>query len=175
LPGSSARNAAAGSTSTSDQRGFPIVGAPDIGAYETGTLDPNYNAYIWETLPTAGSGTFGDPLHAPNYDFDGDGVTNEAEWIMGSNAAQAVFGAAPGGVSVLVIVLASQQSDVLLGSILNRAPGRTYTLQHSDTLVSGSWVNVPGLNPLYGQGTDTWSIPISGADRRFYRVVVTKD
>ena len=50
LPGSPARNAATGSTVTSDQRGFPIVGTPDIGAYEAGTFT-NYNAYIWETLP----------------------------------------------------------------------------------------------------------------------------
>ena len=31
-PGSPARNAATGRSTTADQRGFPIVGTPDIGA-----------------------------------------------------------------------------------------------------------------------------------------------
>lgn len=34
LPGSPARNAASGSTATKDQRGFPIFGTADLGAYE---------------------------------------------------------------------------------------------------------------------------------------------
>ncbi|MFN0126070.1 MAG: tetratricopeptide repeat protein [Verrucomicrobiales bacterium] len=44
LPDSPARNTATvlSPALTSDQRGFPIVGAPDIGAYEAGTL-ANYN------------------------------------------------------------------------------------------------------------------------------------
>ena len=33
-----------------DQRGFSLVGTPDLGAYEAGTFT-NYNAWIWETLP----------------------------------------------------------------------------------------------------------------------------
>ena len=39
-PGSPARNTATvlAPAITSDQRGFPIVGIPDIGAYEAGTL-----------------------------------------------------------------------------------------------------------------------------------------
>ncbi|HZJ13811.1 MAG TPA: choice-of-anchor Q domain-containing protein, partial [Chthoniobacteraceae bacterium] len=35
-PGSPARNASVGSAITSDQRGFPIIGTADIGAYEAG-------------------------------------------------------------------------------------------------------------------------------------------
>ena len=53
LPGSPARNAATvlSPAITSDQRGFPIVGVPGIGAYEAGTLGANFNACICETLP----------------------------------------------------------------------------------------------------------------------------
>ena len=46
LPGSPARNAATGSTAIADQRGFLIVGTPDIGAYEAGTFS-NYNAFFF--------------------------------------------------------------------------------------------------------------------------------
>ena len=37
LPGSPALDAATGSLATTDQRGFPITGMPDIGAVEIGT------------------------------------------------------------------------------------------------------------------------------------------
>ncbi len=59
---------------------------PDIGAYEAGTLSPNYNAYIYETLPAAATPAH----HAVAFDFDGDGdgdgQTNEAEWRAITNA-----------------------------------------------------------------------------------------
>lgn len=90
LPASPARNAAVGSTFTSDQRGFPIVGTADLGAYEAGTLATNYNAYIWESLPTVGNGTASDPLHAQTYDYDGDGVSNFNEWLAQTSAADSL-------------------------------------------------------------------------------------
>lgn len=75
LPGSPAREAATAS-GIADQRGFAIVGAPDIGAYEAGTLDANFNAYIWESLPV----TADNAQHAGAIDFDGDGASNQDEW-----------------------------------------------------------------------------------------------
>lgn len=75
LPGSAARNAAT-TSAISDQRGFAIIGAPDIGAYEAGTLDANFNAYIWESLPATATG----PQHGGGIDFDGDGASNQDEW-----------------------------------------------------------------------------------------------
>lgn len=69
-PGSSARNAATGSPITTDQRGKPIVGTPDLGAYEAGTVNL-YGSWSWETLGTA---------PAPNGDPDGDQRTNFFEY-----------------------------------------------------------------------------------------------
>jgi len=74
LPGSPARNAATvlAQPITSDQRGFPIIGTPDIGAYEAGTTT-NYNAWAYETLPAAAIYTF-------TADQENDGHKNGLEY-----------------------------------------------------------------------------------------------
>ncbi|MGD9419071.1 MAG: hypothetical protein Q7R22_009020 [Verrucomicrobiota bacterium JB025] len=72
----SALDASSGSAATGGQRGFPIAGTADIGAYEAGTVTGNYHAWIHETLPnTAGIGeaAFGG-------DHDGDGWSNGDEF-----------------------------------------------------------------------------------------------
>ncbi|MBL9131319.1 MAG: hypothetical protein JNG86_08980, partial [Verrucomicrobiaceae bacterium] len=159
-----------GSTAITDQRGFPIVGTPDIGAYEAGTLDPNYLAYIYESLPPSTPA----PHYAAAFDFDGDGVSNEGEWVMGSDVAAAVPTDAAGAVSV--VTLSYLASVHIFADITRRYAGRTYILEHSDTLTSGSWVPVPGLNPIFGtSGSGSWQFPIPADDDRFYRVKVTKD
>ena len=71
LPGSPARNAATGSTITSDQRGFPIVGTPDLGAYDAGT-NTNYNAWAYESLPTSSAYTWNAPVPDPMHGGTGD-------------------------------------------------------------------------------------------------------
>ena len=81
LPGSPARNAAIGSTISNDQRGFPIVGPPDIGAYEAGTLT-DYDAWAWETIPA----NYSAAAHAREADPDGDGRINAVEYASLSSA-----------------------------------------------------------------------------------------
>jgi hypothetical protein len=77
-PNSPARNAAIGSNFTSDQRSFPIVGVPDVGAYEAGTLT-YYNPWIVETAGEA-------------FPFDGDldfdGASNGLEYALRRNPLQ---------------------------------------------------------------------------------------
>ena len=77
LPGSPARDAAAvlAPAITADQRGFPIVGPPDIGAYEAGTL-ASFAAWSWET---AGSAL------AFGTDTDADSAPNGLEYALRSN------------------------------------------------------------------------------------------
>jgi hypothetical protein len=72
LPGSPARNAATllEPAITSDQRGLPIVGAPDLGAYEAGTIN-RFDTWAWETMGSAL--TFGD-------DDENDGASNGLEY-----------------------------------------------------------------------------------------------
>jgi hypothetical protein len=75
--GSPARNASGSSGSTLDQRGIPMTGIPDLGAYEAGiSTMMNYDSWIWETLPAAASTAD----HAADADYDHDGWANQSEW-----------------------------------------------------------------------------------------------
>ncbi len=69
-PGSPARDAAVGSTVTTDQRGLLIVGTPDVGAYEAGTIN-SFATWSWET--------FGSPLTFGS-DDENDGAINGLEY-----------------------------------------------------------------------------------------------
>lgn len=154
LPGSPARNAALGSTHTTDQRGFPVVGIPDIGAYEAGTLSSNFNAYIWETLPTTNAAA-----HDPAFDFDLDGVSNYDEWLAlidhstGANPLRATI--VPDGANALIT--------------FPTTTGLSYTLHHADTL-PGPWTDT-GLSPVAGNGSPrTFTITPTNPPLRFFRI-----
>ena len=158
-PGSPARNAAVGSSATSDQRGFPIVATADIGAYEAGTLI-NCPVYVVESLPAAATAA----QLAPSFDFDGDGATNQDEWNALTDPAN------PASVLRITRVL---RSDGILAMTFPSVTGRKYTLWSSDALVT--WTNT-GLPFITGNGSDrTFTLPLPGAGiaRRFYRVHVS--
>lgn len=131
-PGSPALEAASGSSNTADQRGFPIVGTPDCGAYEAGTRT-NYNAFIWELLPATASAA----QAAPGVDFDGDGFSNFEEWLALTHpASSAEYFRLPAPVRVGNDLQVSFQS----------ALGRNYTYEYALDLTS-SWIvigTVPG-------------------------------
>ena len=59
-PDSIAKNTAIGSTSLSDQRGFPMVGVPDIGACEAGNAN-SYTTWSWDMTGSAYADPLGDP------------------------------------------------------------------------------------------------------------------
>ena len=132
MPGSPARDAATGSTATTDQRGFPIVGTPDLGAYEAGTLS-NYNAFIWETLPA--TATLAE--HAATFDFDGDGATNGDEYLAGTIVTDlaSVF-------RVTNLTFVGNNFSVTFPSVV----GRNYALEYSPTLAPGSWLVISGTD-----------------------------
>lgn len=160
LPGSPARNAASGSTATSDQRGFPMVGTPDIGAYEAGTFT-GYLSFIWESLPTPGNGLITDPGHAAAFDFDGDGRSNGDEWEARTEPANSS--------SFFRIT----QIDHGAGSYSVTFPsvqGRAYRLQVSPDLAV-PWSNLGTITPGTG-GPVTLTAATAGFPRRFFRVTV---
>ncbi len=165
LPGSPARNAAVGSLATSDQRGFPIVGGtPDIGAYEAGNQLANiFNAYIWETLPTAGNGTITDPLHAQAFDFDGDGVTNGNEWLALTDAAN------PSNYfRVTQVALSGSQILLTFPTVV----GRTYSFESNPDLAPGNWTPL-GLTRSGDGNIQTISFgPITGQSQHYFRIRV---
>jgi hypothetical protein len=156
-PGSPARDAAAGSTAATDQRGFAIPGVPDLGAYEAGALaDANLAVTLAETLPNTG------PAESVSLagDFDGDGASNEQESAAGTNLSSAssvfrIFNASHGGGNLLLT--------------FPTIPGRTYSLQQSDTLAPEDWINA-GQSTQTGDGSvKSFTVPV-GAAQRFYRV-----
>jgi hypothetical protein len=74
LGNSPALNFASTSTSTADQRGFPMVGLPDAGAYEAGTA----RTYGFWSLENAG-------ITTATADDDSDGQTNQLEYAFRTN------------------------------------------------------------------------------------------
>ena len=159
LPGSPARNAATGSSITTDQRGFPIVGVPDIGAYEAGTFN-SYTTWIWETLPTAGNGLITDPLHAATFDFDGDGQNNNAEWLALTSPAN------PNSRFTVT-------TGVISGGNLNysfpSALGRTYTVEYTTDLTA-AWQTAPGTITGTGSVINATIGPVTGFNQYFIRI-----
>jgi hypothetical protein len=146
LPGSPARNAATGSTVTTDQRGFPTVGIPDLGAYEAGTTS-NFTAWIWESL----SDTNAD--HGAAADVDGDFVTNGDEWNALTN---------PDDGNNFLNAWSISNTDLLFPSVLNR----TYRLQQADA-VTGPWSNSVAA-PIAGDGTvKAFALPSDAAEQYF--------
>jgi hypothetical protein len=163
LPGSPARDSAPSFVPATDQRGFPIVGVADCGAYEAGTFT-NFNAWIWETLPTAGNGTTTDPLHAQTFDYDGDGVTNFNEWPARTD---------PGDNSSYLRVT---QTVLNAGSISLTFPtvvGRNYSVEFTENLAPATWTPYGGILPGTGGLQTTPPIgPVTGYSHLFFRIRV---
>lgn len=158
-PGSPARNAAVGSSITSDQRFFPIIGTPDIGAYEAGTLATNYNAYIWEILP-AGTTV---AQHDINSDYDGDGVTNFNEYLAQTNASLA-----SSYLHITLFTYGSSVANVTFPSVV----GRHYTVEAAISLTAPvNWSPVSGTYTGTGNPI-TYSGSFSGFSKVFLRVRV---
>ena len=154
MPGSPARNASVGSTATSDQRGFPIVGTPDIGAYEAGTFT-NYNAWIWETLPATATIA----QHASTFDFDGDSTNNGNEFIALTNPSDptSVF-------RITNIVPSGTNVGVTFPSVI----GRNYTLESTTDFTA--WTLIPGSNRAGTGAPITVTIgPFTGISNLFVR------
>lgn len=153
---SPARDASLDSTDIHDQRGSPRLGAPDLGAYETGVSDLNYTAWIWETLPapaTAGQ-------HDAGVDFDGDGATNGEEWQAETDA---------GAYSSALRFQSMQTSGGVLSAGFPTVPGRTYRLQSTDDLTPPqTWTDTGDV--INGDGNPQTFGPLPSA--RAYRVTV---
>ncbi|MFO1482872.1 MAG: cadherin-like beta sandwich domain-containing protein [Verrucomicrobiaceae bacterium] len=157
--GSPAINAATGSTATYDQRGFPIVGVPDLGSYEAGTYTNSY-VYLTEKLPVGASAAERDY----NFDYDKDGKTNGEEWLAltdpnNPNSRFEVTSFVPNG----------NAFDVTLPTAL----GRHYLIETSPTMTNGTWTPVgTGFDGTGGIVTTPIG-PFSGEPRMFVRVQVS--
>ncbi len=155
--GSPAIDAASAGSTFADQRGFPVVGSPDIGAYEAGTFSlTDYHTWIWEKLP--GSATASQ--HAGDFDFDGDGFTNAQEFLSFNRPADrnhyfrlSTYGYVSGSFNVQYPTIR----------------GRTYTLQRSVDLIN--WMNhdVTRNGSSVNRSFDTRTVK-----KQYFRVAVTE-
>lgn len=147
LPGSPARNAAVGSTITTDQRGFPIVGTPDIGAYEAGTFT-DYDAWIWERLPANASPA----ARARAIDHDGDGRSNALEYaVLGDPSVP------DGG---LILPFTRNPAGTLATIVMPyrfSSPDLVYTIERGTSL-TGAWTPVITVN----SATNTYGFFVAG-------------
>ncbi len=139
---------------TTDQRGFPLVGLPDIGAYEF-SPPVDCTSYLATALPQATAAQ-----RAPGYDYDGDGATNEQEWNARTDPASAA--------SVFRITSASRSGGNLTVTFPT-VTARTYTLWRADAL-TGPWTDT-GLPAVAGTGiARTFTVSTTSPARRFFRV-----
>lgn len=155
-PGSVAWNAGIPQPAGVDQRGYPLLGSPDSGAYESGNAQ-NYNAWIWEQLPiTSPASAF-----ASTADLDADGASNLDEWLAGTVPTQASSTFLP-----TVTTAAAGQMLLEFPTLL----GRNYTLQSSDTLSGATWNSGPTLAGT--GGIMQFSAPTNGL-RSFFRISIS--
>jgi hypothetical protein len=100
---------------------------------------------------------------ADTADPDGDGMTNAQEFAAGTNPNSRAS-------ALKVSSVAKSGSDMLVS--FPSVSGKTYTVQRSDTLQSGSWTTVQ--SGIAGTGGTVQVTDTGGAlqPRRFYRVVV---
>lgn len=159
-PGSLARDIATSSTATTDQRGFGLVGVKDLGAYEAGNqLLTSYNMWIWETLPNTATA----PQAATTFDFDGDGTSNQLEWLTQTDAANPSSAFRP-AVSV---------SGFIFNVTFPTVQGRTYQLQASPNLAN-PWSSLGSGGAAAGTGGNvTLGVDMTGFERYFFRVNVS--
>lgn len=140
LPGSLAINAATGRTRTTDQRGFPSVGFPDIGATEfQGNTDLRR---FWNT------------------DWDGDGTHFGLEFALGTNPRLSD----PASPNNLVLSAATNGNPVIT---FGRNPAAnsttTWRLTRSTTLLEGSFTEIFRFTGPTGTPTTTGSTVVTTA------------
>jgi predicted outer membrane repeat protein len=175
LPTSPARNATTFFVDYSDQRGFPIVGLRDLGAYEAGTLS-DFNAFAIETPGAALS---------PTGDADNDGRSDLLEYATQNDPHASSTGEITPTTTSQNAAGAVTQANVTFPTRVG-ATDLIYTLQRSTTL--GAWTTVATWNATTGVLTQASGVTasrnpatgvvsvadmnVSGEDSAFYRLDV---
>ncbi len=105
------------------------------------------------------------PLNAADgaLDLDGDGQTNAAEYVAGTN---------PGaGISSLKVISSTRTSTTFVLTADGIA-GRTYKLQRRSSLTSGTWDTIATQGPLASNNVVTITDTSPPAGQGFYRILV---
>jgi len=133
----------------------------------TGPASVPASATTYTTMESWRFSHFGTPSNngnaADSADPDGDGMTNAQEYLAGTDPMS--------GASALRVSHVSIGNQELVVNF-STVSGKTYRLERSDTLQSGSWETVQG--DIAGTGGVVQATDANGAAqaKRFYRVVV---
>jgi hypothetical protein len=128
-------------------------------AYVNSDANNNGIPDAWEVQYFGGTATANG---AASFDADGDGMTNQEEYLAGTNPIDSA--------SKLQLVISSVTPS---GATLQfqTATGRLYTVEYSDTLAPGSWsILAPANNP--GTGGQLEMTDPNMPAKRFYRLSV---
>jgi len=175
LPGSPARNAAVSSTITSDQRGFPIVGTPDIGAYEAGTTN---SFAVWALETIGGAAGF-------DADQENDGHKNGLEYATRTNplsASASPFSpptpiTLPGAVPAYQFTFPYRPDATDLRYIVQRSPDlTTWTEIYRADLTTGTITELGSVTGDENAATQTITIADPGfvSPKCFWKLIVEK-
>ncbi len=116
-------------------------------------MDDDWEAAYFGSLERTGSG-----------DLDRDGTTDAAEYQLGTDPTNAG--------SVFQVITLTSETGLGTRLLWSAIPGRTYRVQHTDTLGAGQWVDAPEMVTAAGT-TGTWlDAEAGGGGERFYRVVL---
>ena len=116
-------------------------------------LDDDWEMAYFGTLANDGTG-----------DYDGDGLTDYAEFLAGTDPIN--------DGSVLRVFILRSVSSPAVTLLWPATPGRTYRVQYKDDLATGPWTDLPG-QPAYTQDTGAQQdTTVSAGTRRFYRVIL---
>ena len=116
-------------------------------------MDDDWEMAYFSTLSRDGSG-----------DFDGDGVSDLAEFKAGTNPTT--------DASIFRVVTLTSLGDGTTTVFWSAVPGKTYQLQYRNSLSDSAWTNLPGT--VMANGTTAFKLdPVRGANSQgFYRVAL---
>jgi hypothetical protein len=137
------------------------TGAPTAGASNTGGAPADSDG---DGLPDSWElAHFGNLSRDGSGDFDGDGMTDLAEYLAGTDPTNAAD------------ALAIASADLAGGGVtlrFNAVAGRSYRIEFSDALTAPNWQSVQDFPSVATSGQLEVTDPAGNVQTRFYRLVL---
>ena len=145
-----------------------LSGTLDLSVLDT--IPDNFGSYAGDSIDDAWQFQYfglNNPLAAPTADADATGQDNLFKFTAGINPIDhSTF-------TTLVATVTGQagKMNVIFFPLVN---GRTYTVEHTDSLGAGTWQPLTGFSLSDSGSTRTVTDNSASVTQRFYRVVISK-